>query len=186
MPSPTVIAFSGASGSGKTTLINALSNTFDCEVIHFDHYVTKNTYPNDMHVWLQDGANTNQIKTPELVEAILFTTHHTQKPYIFLEEPFGKNRDEIRPFIHYSILLDTPLEICLSRVIKRHIKQNVDCALEGINDYLSRYDLFLRDCYQTTNEKVRLNSDLVLTNGDNVATAVVHIKTWLEGLDKVR
>ncbi|MBE1299580.1 MAG: hypothetical protein GJ680_06700 [Alteromonadaceae bacterium] len=186
MPLPTVIAFSGASGSGKTTLINALRNTFDCEVIHFDDHVTKNTYPNDMRVWLQDGANANQIKTPDLVNAVLFAIHHTQKAFIFLEEPFGKNRNEISSFIDYSILLDTPLEICLSRVIKRHMTQNAESALEGINDYLARYDLLLRDCYQTTNEKARLNSDLVLTNSDNVATAVVHIKTWLEGLDKVR
>lgn len=186
MPSPTVIAFSGASGSGKTTLINALNKIFDCEVFYFDHHVTKETYPDDMYAWLEEGANADQIITPDLVNAVLFAIHHTQKPFIFLEEPFGKNRNEISSFINYSIFLNTPLEICLSRVIKRHMKQNADSALEEIHDYLARYDLYLRDCYQTTNEKVRLNSDLVLTNIDNVATSVVHIKTWLEGLDKVR
>lgn len=182
MSFPTVIAFSGASGSGKSTLINALASHIDADVIHFDHYVTESSYPDDMLQWLEQGADANQINTPELLRALINARQQSQKPYILLEEPFGKNRRDINPFIDYTCLIETSLEVCLSRVITRHIEQHGDAAISGICNYLQRYNRFLRDCYKTTCDKVRANCDLVVSNTNSLEKTVSQLAHWVEHL----
>jgi uridine kinase len=62
-----VVAISGVSGCGKTSIIKQLSKTFSCPYLLFDDHTEENTYPSDMKVWFQNGADLSNIKTPILL-----------------------------------------------------------------------------------------------------------------------
>ena len=136
-----VVAVSGASGCGKTSVIKQLSKEFDCPHLKFDDFVEETTYPIDMKKWLMNGANASEMKTPKLIDSLIELITQTDSRYIFIEEPFGKERDSISPFIDAVVLLDLPMEICLSRIIRRSIKNPSADSLNSIPKYLENYEL---------------------------------------------
>ncbi len=159
MQEPKIIALSGASGCGKTTIIKALVNQFECPFLLFDDHTNETTYPKDMKLWYQNGADVSEIKTPKFIDAVEQLTMTSKTSFIFIEEPFGKQRSSISPLIDHVILLDTPLEICLSRVIKRHLNKEVT-ASASLLSYLNKYEDYFRDIYANAVDQVRDNCDL--------------------------
>lgn len=154
-----VIAISGTSGCGKTTIVKHLAERFNCPSFHFDDYVEENTYPKDMKKWLTDGANLSEIKTPKLISAIHKLLEHREFEFVFIEEPFGKERESMRSLINYVVLLDQPMEICLARVIMRSINDpNID-SLNLLPMYLVNYQDHYRNCYIEAVKQVRNNCD---------------------------
>ena len=85
-----VVAISGASGCGKTSTVRQLSSDFCCPSLHFDDYVHKFSYPQNMKKWYENGSNVSEINTPDMINALrqLIEGNHL---YIFVEEPFGRN-----------------------------------------------------------------------------------------------
>jgi len=72
----------------------------------------------------------------------------TMTPYVFIEEPFGKNRETMSPLIDYVVLLDLPLPLCLSRIIARHTAPfNLDSP-HLISCYLDKHEDHFRDIYR--------------------------------------
>lgn len=174
-----VIAISGASGAGKTSVVKALSDYFRCPSLYFDDYVDSNTYSANMKAWFENGANLSEISTSTMVSALrnLLAQQHN---YIVVEEPFGRERQSIASMITHVVLLDTPLELCLCRVIRRNIGINSTDGLNVVQNYLSQYDDYLRDIYIETVNQVRSRSDMIVTDIQSVSASVDAIANWLK------
>ncbi|OKY25404.1 MULTISPECIES: nucleoside/nucleotide kinase family protein [Thalassotalea] len=172
-----VVALSGASGSGKTALVTQLANKLGCPYLLFDEHTDTKTYPDNMKQWLKSGADVSLIKTPTLVSSLEQLLSINNSRYIFLEEPFGKQRDAISKLIDYVVLLEPPLELCLARIIKRHTEHSH--STETILAYLNKYEDHLRDIYITVTNQVRNNADLIVDEIASINDICDLISNWL-------
>lgn len=88
--------------------------------------------------------------------------------FILLEEPFGREREALKPLIDCVILLDTPLEIALARRLLEvpEIAYFAKNPAEGYQTMLAYLRSYLhhsvRDMYIALMEQVRQHCDLVL------------------------
>jgi len=177
---PKVIAISGASGSGKTTIVKQLAKVFNCPFLLFDEHTNKDTYPQNMKDWYDDGANVSLISTPDFVISLSALISSDNSRYVFIEEPFGKERDSMSALIDYVVLLDQPLELCLTRIIKRHVDKPQSNSLNNIANFLDKYEQYLRDIYKLTVEQVKGNSDLIIDEVLSVKGTTSVIGQWLK------
>lgn len=175
-----VVAISGVSGAGKTTIVKKLADKYNCPYLLFDDHTDKDTYPLNMKDWLENGANVSNIKTPNFVRAVQRLILKSNSRFIFIEEPFGKERDVMSPLIDYVILLDQPLELCLARIIKRHTEKQCTDSLHFISGYLDKYVDHFRDIYLLTADQVRRNCDLTIKEVDAVENTINDISISLQ------
>ncbi|OHU86672.1 MULTISPECIES: hypothetical protein [Pseudoalteromonas] len=180
MNSTKVVAISGPSGAGKTTMVNELAKEFGCSFLLFDDHTDKHTYPKNMKSWLMNGANVSLIKTPKFVISLESLISKSSSRFIFIEEPFGKERDAMSPLIDYVVLLDQPLELCLSRIIRRHTEQPSSNSICSISNYLDRYEDHFRDIYISAVQQVRNNADLIFNEVASVKDTTNYISNWLK------
>jgi len=175
-----VVAISGASGCGKTSTVRQLANDFGCPSLYFDDYVNSSSYPQDMKKWNEMGADVSEIKTPEMVNSLrkLMAGNHS---YIFVEDPFGRERSCMSSLIDYVVLLDQPMDICLTRVVRRNIEHCLNDSHSSILKYLDNYEAHFRDIYIKTVNQVRKNCDLIIQEVYPVSKTADLISTWLKG-----
>lgn len=142
---PLVIIVSGYSGSGKSTLVTELAREIPSAVaLYFDDYASRKDFPEDITNWISNGGDVDFITTPLLQthlrklmngKSVSFIkgngwakeygieNHNKEEitiqpgQIIILEEPFGRERKEIREFIDYVIYIDIEPEIALGRRI---------------------------------------------------------------------
>ncbi|AZZ98128.1 hypothetical protein [Pseudoalteromonas sp. R3] len=176
-----VVAISGASGSGKTSLVKVLSARFGCPGILFDDYVDARSYPRNLQQWHAEGADVCKIKTPTMTKALELGIAGRPE-YVFVEEPFGKARDCIAPWIDYVVLLDLPLALCLSRVISRHFVQRQSHSSRALGNYLIKYQDHLKEIYADTVSMARRNCDLSITEDLPVEACADKVTEWLQSL----
>ncbi|MCF2860313.1 hypothetical protein L1286_22795 [Pseudoalteromonas sp. SMS1] len=177
-----VIAISGASGSGKSSVIKLLCAHFNCPSLLFDDFVTSRTYPKDMKNWFSEGGELALIQAPQLERALQHLRQQTESDYIFVEEPFGRCRPSIAPLIDYVVLINTPLELCLARVILRNIAHSTSNTVNSITQYLAQYESHLRDIYLHVSNEVKAQSDLVIQDEPSTEAIKTEIITWLKSL----
>lgn len=186
MNKPKVVAISGASGCGKTATIQYLAKALNCPWLLFDDYIDRDSYPKDMKIWFEQGADVSLIHTAEFTKAIysqLSVFGHSQ--FIIIEEPFGRQRQSMLGLIDYVILLDLPLELCLARLLKR--KGQTQSPAQ-ISNYLLKYHGYFKDIYAECVAQVRADCDLII-GGDTgveveveaVAGEIIH---WLKSNEK--
>lgn len=175
-----VVAVSGMSGAGKTTIVKQLAQYFNSPYLLFDDYIDKNTYPNDMKAWLNKGVNVSLIKTPKFIAALENLLVKNYSGFIFIEEPFGKQRDSMSLFIDYVILLDPPIDLCLTRIIKRHIEQPNINSNYNLLHYLHKYEDHFREIYVSTVNQVRNNADCLVSDVLSINDTSNYIISWLK------
>jgi uridine kinase len=175
-----VVAISGVSGAGKTTIVKQLANKFNCPFLLFDDHTEKDTYPQNMKDWFKCGAKVSLIKTPKFVSALKCLISKNTSRFIFIEEPFGKERDSMSSLIDYAVLLDQPMELCLARIIKRHTEQSNLDSLNFISNYLDKYEDHFREIYISAANQVRNNSDLIVREVLSIKNTSDLIGNWLK------
>jgi len=174
-----VVAFSGVSGSGKTSLIKHLAKKLSCPYLLFDDYADETTYPKDMKRWFEQGASLADIKTPRFIAQLDTYRKYDEHQIVLIEEPFGRCRESISSLIDYVVLLDMPMEVCLSRVIKRSIEQAKSDSLKSITNYLAMYDDHFRDIYIALTIEVRKSADFMVRDVNSVEEIAQQVKHWL-------
>jgi uridine kinase len=175
-----VVAISGVSGSGKTSIVKQLSEVFSCPYLFFDEHTDKKTYPKDMKRWFVNGTNLSDISTPKFIDALYELRAESDNNFIFIEEPFGRCRDSISSLIDYVVLLDMPMEVCLSRVMMRNIKHPKSDSLNSIPRYLSMYDDHFREIYIESTNQVREDCDLIIQQVGSIESTTDLISNWLQ------
>ena len=175
-----VFAVSGVSGSGKTLVIKQLSEVLSCPSLLFDDHTEEHTYPKDMKRWFKNGADAAEIITPKFVHALHHLKAGCANEFIFIEEPFGRCRDSISSLIDYVVLLDMPMEVCLSRVIMRNIKNPKSDSLKSIPRYLSMYNDHFREIYIESTAQVRKDCDLIIQQVGSIESTANLIRDWLQ------
>ena len=129
---PRVVVISGSVGSGKTTLTERLAERLGgAPVLIFDHYEQYAEWPQDIDQWIRAGADPNQVSVPRLKEDLLSLLEGTSithpldgrridaAEYILVEEPSGRERQEIAEHIDLVVYVDVPQDVCVVRVVQR-------------------------------------------------------------------
>jgi len=192
-----VVAVSGMSGAGKSSVLRHTTSLLPNSVLlHFDDYEDVSTFPPDLGIWLREGGDLSEWKTPQLAidleklrEGFTISLPGNRgivepADYIFIEEPFGKSRFETAQHIDFSAHLDVPLDVLLARRILRRLTEE----RESIGDKLE--ELLLNDIkgYLNTgrdlnihgNELPKSHADLVLDGQKSIEASAEQLVTALE------
>lgn len=128
-----VIAISGPSAAGKTTLVAKVAALLgNATTLSYDHYGAVAHWHPDIRQWVEEGCDPNQwVSIPQLVEDVraLRAGRAVVSPrngqvvepahYLVMEEPFGRDRDELAPLIDFVAHIAIPLDIALCRKLLR-------------------------------------------------------------------
>lgn len=184
-----ILVVSGSVASGKSTVATKLSELFkNAPVIKFDDYEKYIVWPEDMAQWMMDGFDPNAIRVPRLKDDLLsLLTGETiiypadekvikAEKYIILEEPSGREREEISELIDQVIFIDVPQDICVIRMIQRVIdmeiwklegtfrneaKEDIAQQLDLVATWVDQYQR-ARLMYMTVSETVKNSADIVV------------------------
>ena len=207
-----IIAVSAVSGGGKTTLVKSTAELLKGSALFFDDYASVSEYPPDIKKWVEDGADVNEWKTPQFAQDLTALRRGDSivspidgasilpSEFIVIEEPMGRERAEMATLIDFVAVIDTPLEIALTRRLLRDLGpisvENIEKATkeqlaEGfvqivtyLKDYLSGYLDAGRDLYIAVQEQAKENCDLVLDGCLSVDELAQQLVTAVE--DKPR
>jgi uridine kinase len=174
-----VVAVSGTSGGGKTTLVKkAAALLGDVVRLHFDDYIFLGNDPSEIRAWLESGADPDHLKTPRLAEDLrrLRAGEAAEPPggrgrvgpaeFVLLEEPFGRSRGDVAPYIDLAAHIELPPDVALARRIVRAIEEreppDPEQMLAHIEHDLKAYLLAGRESYEAADRAARESADLVL------------------------
>ncbi|MDQ3904103.1 MAG: hypothetical protein M3300_01305 [Actinomycetota bacterium] len=175
-----VVAIAGPSGAGKTTLVQHVAALLaDATPVYFDDYAALSTYPEDLAAWLAAGADPDRWQTPRLaadVQALRSgmpvlhpdgTIILQPARYVVLEEPFGRERQEMALAIDVVVVIDLPLEIALARRLRRTMSHgreqwSTEQLLTHMEDYLAAYLAWGRTLYRVVNRRAMQSCDIVV------------------------
>ena len=207
-----IIAVSAVSGGGKTTLVKSTADLLEGTALFFDDYASVSEYPPDIKKWVEDGADVNEWKTPQFAQDLTALRRGDSiispidgasilpSEFIVIEEPMGRERAEMATLIDFVAVIDTPLEIALTRRLLRDLGpisvENIEKATkkqlaEGfvqivtyLKGYLSGYLDAGRDLYIAVQEQAKENCDLVIDGCLSVDELAQQLVTAVE--DKPR
>ncbi|MFD0698133.1 hypothetical protein ACFQZT_29075 [Paenibacillus sp. GCM10027628] len=179
--------------------------------LYFDDYASRKDFPENIIDWISTGGDVDVITTP-LLQAHLsqlmngkgvsfirgngwakeygIENHNKEEitiqpsKIIILEEPFGRERMEIREFIDYVIYIDIEPEIALGRRIYdliKFLRSDSTVLINLLDHYLFDYlNNGIREMYVEIGKRVRENSDLVIKGRvrleDNIQIVLNKIK----------
>ncbi len=160
-----VITVAGPSGSGKTTLVKRLAERLPAKALYFDDYREIFVGGGDFVSWLRHGGDPACITKPGLVEALA----DLDSGYMVIEEPFGRSRPDLAPYVDVSVVIDLPLGVAMARRRARTLAVYYgDSSPEEIAAYEKKDDQWLQDfglgLYRRVQE-LALSSADVLVDG---------------------
>ena len=199
MRKPQIIAVVGASGSGKSTVVTQLQNdpSISVSVIQVDQY-----YRDLSHITLSERDKVNfdhpdaiefellsedlqSLKRGESIDVPIYdftihnraseTQHIEAKDIVILEGILALADTEIVTLVDKVVFIDTPLEVCLARRIKR----------DGLER--GRSEASVRDFWTTRAAPMfieyvapwKAKADLVLSGQVEGARTQARLKAWL-------
>jgi uridine kinase len=182
---PTVIGLAGCSGSGKTTLANELARMLGGLRFHLDDY-----YLDLSDLPLEERVKKN-FDDPAMIEVPLLAEHigtlargetierpvydfgtytrvrgRTRKisagPFLLVEGLFALHYDELLPFYHLKVYVDTPDELCFERRLKRDTEERG--RTEEVVRY--QYNLTVRPTSMAYVRPSAAKADLIVSGAD--------------------
>lgn len=203
MASPLIIAIAGASGSGKSLFTENLLKEFEQEgrpvqILREDHYYRaqdhlpmeereKNNYDHPRafeHELLVEHLN--QLKDGQSVDypTYCYKTHTRLQqrevlesaPVIIIEGIMLLASPELEPLYDVKIFVDTPLDICLLRRIKRDIAER-GRTLESV---ANQYESTVKPMYHQFIAPSRFTADVIVTQGGENYIALDVIKSHIQ------
>ena len=186
-----VVVLTGNPASGKSTLAEYLSEELGgLAILKFDDYFeTLQGWPQDMRLWINEGANIDEWKNTRLTRDIISLINEisilnptTKKvidpsPIILVEDPSGRERSEMVDLIDYLIFIEIPNDISLIRSLSRWLnsekikkdgsrvkkrEENPEELLENMMEFVELYLKSYRDMYVVVCEKVKQKADLII------------------------
>lgn len=203
MSTPLIIAISGASGSGKSLFTENLLKEFSEEgktvqILREDHY-----YRAQDHLGMADREKTNY-DHPKAFEHELLVEHlqalrkwqaieyphycyktHTRleqtetlnsAPVIIIEGIMLLANEALQHMFDIKIFVDTPLDICLLRRMKRDIAER-GRTLESV---ANQYELTVKPMYHQFIAPSRFTADVIVTQGGENKIALDVIKSHIQ------
>jgi uridine kinase len=203
MSSPLVIAISGASGSGKSLFTENLLKEFSekgksVQVLREDHY-----YRAQDHLAMSEREKTNY-DHPKAFEHELLVEHltalrnwqsidyphycyktHTRldqkellksAPVIIIEGIMLLANEALQRMFDIKIFVDTPLDICLLRRMKRDIAER-GRTLMSVAD---QYESTVKPMYHQFIAPSRFTADVIVTQGGENKIALDVIKSHIQ------
>lgn len=203
MSTPLIIAISGASGSGKSLFTENLLKEFSEEgktvqILREDHY-----YRAQDHLAMADREKTNY-DHPKAFEHELLVEHlqalkkwlsieyphycyktHTRleqtetlnsAPVIIIEGIMLLANEALQHMFDIKIFVDTPLDICLLRRMKRDIAER-GRTLESV---ANQYELTVKPMYHQFIAPSRFTADVIVTQGGENKIALDVIKSHIQ------
>jgi uridine kinase len=191
-----VIAIAGASASGKTTLIHELRKHINQPSV----YLSQDFYYHDLSSTPPDRRLQVNFDHPDAIDFALlkkhiialrnhesvevpiydFCTHTRQgtqpiqpREIIWIDGTLVLSQPELCSCFDYSIFIDTPLDICLVRRIKRDMTERG----RSMDDVLNQYTQFVRPMYYECIEPSITKADVVLDgllSMDELVDALMH------------
>lgn len=208
---PCVVVISGSVGSGKTVLAERLAELLGgAPVLTFDHYDQYAEWPQDIDRWIREGADPDRVSVPRLKADLLSllegesTTHpldgRTISPsdYILVEEPSGRERQEISEYIDLVVYVDVPQDVCVVRVVQRALgmtepdfertlehesRKDLERRLQAVARWLVHYRR-MRSVYVGISGVVKQRADIVvdgMRTVDEIAQDVLDAIREVEG-----
>ncbi|MFQ3197063.1 MAG: uridine kinase [Paraglaciecola sp.] len=203
MSTPLVIAISGASGSGKSLFTKNLLKEFSddgkaVQILREDHYYRaqdhlpmaereKNNYDHPKafeHELLVEHLQA--LKNWESVDypSYCYKTHtrlaQTEKlrsaPVIIIEGIMLLANQQLQPLFDIKIFVDTPLDICLLRRMKRDIAER-GRTLESV---AKQYESTVKPMYHQFIAPSRFTADVIITQGGKNRIALDVIKSHIQ------
>lgn len=195
-----IVGIAGASGSGKTLVANTI-----CEDLGADHvvFIPEDAYYKDLSLMPKMVRDEMNFDHPEAFEHELMYKHvqdliqgrsihlpvydyetHTRssetrllepRTIIILEGILLFTDEKLRDLMNVKIFIDTPLDICLTRRIRRDLEER-GRSVEGI---LSQYEKTVRPMYQRFIEPSKKYADIIIPRGGKNKIAIDFIKTKL-------
>lgn len=186
MSNTALVAVVGASCSGKTALAEALAARFspgEVAVIGEDAY-----YKRQDHLSMDERVTTNydhpdafdhellvaQLEKLQRGEAIDCPTYdyvmHNRsaetrriepRPVVIIEGILLYHLDALRERFDLKVFMDTPLDICLARRVRRDVSERG----RTVDSVLDQYETTVRPMYLKYTEPSRYQSDLIVPMG---------------------
>lgn len=201
----TVVGIAGASGSGKTFFANKLAEQLRAEfgrgrvaVIQEDFY-----YKDQSAVPLEERAHTNydhpdsldhglmcrhlsELKAGRAVELPQYDYHHHTRAsqtvhmeptrVILVEGILLFSDERLRRQFNVLLFIDTPLDICLLRRMRRDVKERGRTFDSVMGQYMST----VRPMYFAFIEPSKQHADVLVPGSESVAVAIDLVKARLE------
>lgn len=155
--SPKIIAIASVSGGGKTTAAaNVTEQLGNAKALYFDDYDFQG--PDDLLQWLHRGTNYNEWNLDPMLADIRKLLAEPLD-FIVLDFPFARLHNDASPYMDFTIFIDTPLDIALSRRIIR------DFAGSSGNEIIANIEYYAKEgraAYLQMLADIKPNSDFVI------------------------
>jgi uridine kinase len=180
-----VITISAVSGGGKTTTTEYLANTLSqAKALYFDDYSFEGE-PDDIGEWAERGGDRHEWNLSPLVRDLqLLQNNHPPLCYILLDYPFAYSHEQMKPYIDYTVFIDTPLDVAMAR---RILRDQSEGSLEQVRMEMANYLTRGRPAYLHMLETIKPQSDFVVDGTlplADIADRIMDKVTTLRGFTK--